>query len=353
MNTEWRQLLERDGAVFDDEQVLSFGDEVGERRAARENLILADLSAWGFIGVSGADAEVFLQGQLANDVKALSPELSQLSAYCSPKGRILASLRVIRREDEYLLRLPQATLEATLKRLRMFVLRSKVTLEDRSDEFLSLGLAGEDAAERLGGVLSDLPAEPNAVSTAQDVTVVRVAGHTTRYECYGRPESIIALWQQLGAGAAKVSSATWAWLDIIAGVPWVAAETVDAFVPQMLNLQAIGALSFTKGCYPGQEIVARTQYLGKLKRRMFLAHADVARCPAPGTDVFAATDPTEQSAGKVVDAQLSPDGGVDLLVVIQLAAAEGGGPLTLASPGGSPLTLAELPYPVETQAPPP
>jgi len=348
MNTQWRELLQHDGAVFDGDEVLNFGDELGERRAARSGIVLAELSAWGFIAASGADAESFLQGQLANDVKALTPKLSQLSAYCSPKGRILASMRIVRRDKDYLLRVPRTTLEATLKRLRMFVLRSKVELTDLSDSVVSLGLAGEQAPARISSALGDVPVELDSIRATDGITVVRVPGLTPRYECYGEPTRLGALWQQLREGATTVSSATWAWLDIMAGVPRVLPNTVDSFVPQMLNLQAIGGLSFTKGCYPGQEIVARTQYLGKLKRRMFLGHVDAERCPAPGTDLYASNDASEQSAGKVVDAQTSPNGGVDLLAVIQLAAVESGASLRLGSPAGPPLALQDLPYRLES-----
>lgn len=345
MNTQWRELLQHDGAVFDGDEVLNFGDELGERRAARSGIVLAELSAWGFIAASGADAESFLQGQLANDVKALTPKLSQLSAYCSPKGRILASMRIVRRDKDYLLRVPRTTLEATLKRLRMFVLRSKVELTDLSDSVVSLGLAGEQAPARISSALGDVPVELDSIRATDGITVVRVPGLTPRYECYGEPTRLGALWQQLREGATTVSSATWAWLDIMAGVPRVLPNTVDSFVPQMLNLQAIGGLSFTKGCYPGQEIVARMQYLGKLKRRMFLARLDSSRLPLPGDELVVEGKSDVDGSGMVVDAEFDVDGVCHCLYVAQIEKAEAGALRLLEQPEAM-LQNRQLPYPI-------
>jgi hypothetical protein len=136
----------------------------------------------------------------------------------------------------------------------------------------------------------------------------------------------------------------WDWLDIMAGIPGVHPETSDAFVPQMANLEIVGGVNFKKGCYPGQEIVARMQYLGKLKQRMYRARFEGNTQPHPGDSIFAPDFPG-QSAGTVVAAQPAPDNGFDLLAVIQISSAEAG-ELHLGSETGPKLSLQNLPYPV-------
>jgi len=347
MNPAWKTHLEQEGAVFDAETVHNFGDARAEAAVAASRLVLADLSHLGLIEAQGEDAAEFLQGQLSNDVSQVDAAHSQLAAYCSPKGRMLADLRVFAREQAYCLVLPRAILEATLKRLRMFVLRSRVVLEDVSDTLVSFGFAGPEADVRLGEVLAGVPGEHDAVSQTDGLSLIRLPGTVPRFQIHGPAEAAIALWARLRPAAQPVGGAAWGLLDILAGLPSVHPQTVDAFVPQMVNLQAIGGVSFKKGCYPGQEVVARTHYLGKLKRRMYRAHVDTDRIPAPGEEIYLSG--AEQSAGRIVSAQPGAEGGVELLAVIQIASVEAAAPggLHLGAPDGPALSLRELPYAVE------
>ena len=325
-----------------------FGDPAQELAAADSGTVIADLSYLGVIAARGADAETFMQGQFSNDVRLVTPEQSQMTAYCNPKGRMLAAMRLFQRGDRYLLSLPHSLLEPTLKRLRMFVLRSDVTLDDASDELARMGIAGPGAESLLGEQIPNLPGEPDQVIQHDELTVIRINGVQPRFEIHGPAAPMQALWERFNDKARPVGYAAWSWLDIMAGVPMILPENLEAFVPQMVNLHSLGGISFKKGCYTGQEVVARMHYLGKLKRRMYRAHVDVDTPPAPG-DALYGTGGSEESAGKVVLAQPSPHGGVDLLAVLQISSVEAG-PIHLGNPDGPELEFQELPYSVALEA---
>jgi folate-binding protein YgfZ len=343
-NTDWTAFLNSQGAHWDHGVVTHFGDSTNDAPTSNPNgdtHILCDLSRNGLISVTGADAATFLQNQFCNDVRNVTPSLSQLNAYCTPKGRILAFFRLFQRDDAYYLRLPREILEPTLKRLRMFVLMSKVTLEDASDTLVRIGFSGPKAGQLLGEYVNEVPATTDAVS--HDGLSIICIQPGTRFEIIGDAAAVSTLWTKLSDQATPVSDRHWELQDIQAGIPEVVTETQEAFVPQMLNLQAINALSFKKGCYPGQEIVARMHYLGKLKRRMFLAHIADEVSAAAGDPLFAEDSTSGQGVGKVVRAQPNPDGGTDLLAVIELSSAEQQA-LRLNNIDGPLLKLLELPY---------
>ncbi len=342
MHSDWQAFLEEQGARLDGATVTGFGDAAAERQAAASGTVIADLSHYGLISATGEEARDFLQNQFGNDVNAVSDSEAQLSSYSNAKGRMLAIFHLFLRDGAYYLVLPADILDATLKRLRMFVLRSQVTLEDASDSLARFGLAGERAPELLQEVLDGRPERNWQVLQRDGLTVIRLPGDRPRFEIHGPAEKAIALWRRLARQATPVGADAWTWLNIRAGLPDLHPETVEAFVPQMANLEALDAISFKKGCYPGQEVVARMHYLGKLKRRMYLAHADTDSPPAPGTAIFAKGE--EQATGKVVIASRAPDGGTDLLMVIRIESEDR--PLHLASADGPPLTLQPLPYTV-------
>lgn len=303
---------------------------------------ITELSHFGLIKVSGADSRSFLQGQLTNDINAVTSELAQLSSYCSPKGRMLGSFWIFQRGEDLYLQLPIERLGAILKRLQMFVMRSQVTLADASDDLARLGLAG-DCAE---SALPFAPADEKASITRDQLTVIRLPGDRPRFELVGPPQALAEKWPELRDKAEQTGADFWSLMDIRAGVPNVLEDTVEAFVPQMTNLQLIGGVSFTKGCYTGQEIVARMQYLGKLKRRMYRAHIDAGLAPAPGAEIFSPSSESGQGAGRVVDAAPSPEGGYEVLAVIQISSAEADD-LRLGDTNGPGLRLVDLPYQFE------
>ena len=297
----------------------------------------------GLIPVAGADAQSFLSAQLTSDVQALAAGRCQYSGYCTPKGRLLATFLLWRREDTFYLQLPAVLQEPLQKRLSRFVLRSKVTIAGAGSDWLHFGVAGGNAAMLLGQMLGGVPAASGEVRHFADATVIGLP--LDRYVVAVAADRAQALGKAFaGIGLAPAGIDLWRWLDISAGVPVIMPATQEEFVPQMVNLDLIGGVSFTKGCYPGQEIVARMHYLGRLKQRMYRFHVESAEAPRPGDKLYA-TAFEEQACGMMVDAARPPEGrGYDALAVVQVDQAHGS--LHLRATDGPVLELAELPYPV-------
>ena len=289
------------------------------------------LTHLGVIRARGADATKFLQGQLTNDIAAIGRNEARLAGFCSAKGRLQASFIVWKAADDDVFMACAADLLApTLKRLSMFVLRAQCKLSDASDEMRLTGAIGSTASDLMPvstpWTTRDMDGRravrlPDAAGTVR--CVVASGG-----EPLGDPEPPSMPLDQ------------WRWLEVQSGIPTVEAATVDRFVPQMLNFELIGGVDFQKGCYPGQEVVARSQYRGTIKRRMFLFDADAPM--RPGLEVFHSDDPA-QPAGMVVNAAPHPRRGWSALIEAKLAALDGGA-LHLGSVEGPALRAADLPY---------
>ena len=347
MNSEWEQFLLSKNAKIENGTVKGFGRSLDDECAAFTDLIIADLNHYAIIEASGDDVVEFLQGQFSNDIKLVTENLGQLSAYCNPKGRILANFRVFKRQNSYFLRLRADIVEATLKRLRMFVMRSKVEIVDRSNEFTRMGIAGENATNKLSALFQSLPKNADESITENEITIIKLTGTLSRYEAHGTIANLITLWDQLQSQGVPIGENSWNLLTVRAGIPEIVAETVEEFVPQMVNLQAINGLSFTKGCYPGQEVVARMHYLGKLKRQLYLCSADSDKLPIAGTPIMTA-DENEQKAGKIVSASWSNEKKIEFLAVLQIEKAENND-LHIESNSGPILELLDLPYSLENE----
>ena len=343
MKHEWKEFLQRAGAEFKEDCVATFGNPERERRIVHTGDLFCDLSHFGIIAAYGEDVVEFLQSQFTNDISQVDRKHSQLSALCSPKGRMLCNFRIFKRENTYYLVLPYELLEAALSRLRMFVLRSRVTLEDASDALIGIGASGNKMIKHLGAVAGDLPEHVDDAIDYRDFTIVRVAGTVPRFEVYGLLEPMKKLWQALDVHATPVGAQVWELLNILAGIPVITAGSIDAYVPQMANMHLINGVSFTKGCYPGQEIVARMHYLGKLKRRMYRIGFDAQEAPATGTPLVTETSTESQDIGTVLSAQQNPDGTFDALAVIQTKDAESSA-LKLGEAKGPDVRVLDLPY---------
>ncbi len=342
MNDEWNKFLVARSATFETDSALRFGDPRDEVRLAATETIAAPLLQRAVIRVRGEDAADFLLGQFTNDLRPLDVGHSQISAYCTAQGRMLAIFRVLRQDEGFLLILPSELRDSIIQRLRMYVLRSRVTLEP-ADDLVLLGLSGRNSDRIVQDILGATPpAVPDSCTATDETTVIRVGTKRTRFELLVPANRASGVWERIAGDASAVGTAAWDWLDIQDGIPVVHAETSEAFVPQMANLDALDGINFKKGCYPGQEIVARMHYLGRLKQRMYSAHMSANQLPHAGDKLYAPSF-GEQAAGTVVDAQLAPTGGVDLLAVIQISAAEAG-TLHLETPDGPNLSLTELPY---------
>ena len=343
MNPDWKEFLQNQGARFDDANVATFNGELQLPECA-----LFDLSYLGLIQLEGEDAVDFMQGQFTNDSREISVEASQMSGFCSPKGRMLALFRIIEHNGTYLLQLPIAVLEGVKKRLQMFVLRSKVTITDAGNDLVSLGLAGSCAEELLQDLFPSVPTETDQAVNANGITCVRMGGAVPRFQLIVAADQAADLWKKLSIKAQATNSTSWKLLSVRAGEPIVHSETIEAFVPQMTNMQLVNGLSFKKGCYTGQEVVARMQYLGKLKRRMFHARIDSNDMPSPGDDLFSGESSSGQGAGRIVEAAPSPDGGHEVLAVIEISSQESND-VHLGSIEGPQLQFLELPYAFESK----
>ena len=340
MNPTWQTFLQNRNAAIEDGRVTHYGDAAAELKTTRSGTVLADLSHLGLIHFSGEDAEAFLQGQLSCDVRKITADAAQYGGYCTPKGRLLANFLMWRSNGGYTMQLPGSLCAAIQKRLSMFVLRAEVKVTDSSESLVRIGVAGTHAAALVEKNLGAVPNANLGVIHGDQASILRLA--QDRFELVITPEQAPALWEKLSKDATPVGAACWDWLEIKAGIPVITPATQEQFVPQMANLEAIGGVSFQKGCYPGQEIVARTQYLGKLKRRMYLAHIQSATSIMAGDELFSA-DMAEQSSGMIVNAAPSPDGGFDALAVIQMSSVEAGS-VHWKSPDGPALEILPLPY---------
>jgi folate-binding protein YgfZ len=286
---------------------------------------VASLPHLGVIRAQGEDAARFLHGQLTQDFALLGTAEARLAAFCNAKGRMQASFIAFKRaDDDLLLVCSRDVLPATLKRLSMFVLRAKAKLSDASSEFALYGIAGAT-----GG------AAPWSLSREGE------ASHVQLYPSDGQARVLCVQPASAPAPAGPaLDPAVWQWGEVRSGIATITQPIVEAFVPQMLNYESVGGVNFKKGCYPGQEIVARSQFRGTLKRRAFIAHCEAEL--AAGQEVFQAADP-EQPAGLVAEAARAPGGGWDAIVSLQLSAAEAGD-LHAQRADGPALKLLPLPY---------
>ena len=328
MNLLWKQALLNAGAELRGEQVLHFGNADIERRVALTGNVFCDLSHQGLIAVRGPDAADFLQAQLANDVRQVADDTSQTACYLSPKGRVLAILRLFRHDQAYYLCLPQEILQDTAARLRKYVLRARVTIEDVSTAFVRVGLSGPGTEAELESLLGAIPAGPDQVVRDRETVTARLPGPMPRFQILGTVEKMYWLWERLNVRCAPVGPSPWRLLQILSGMPAIRHATIDRFLPQMLNLDHIGAISFRKGCYPGQEVVNRVRSQGAVKRHLHHCRLATEDVPPPATQLFADNEP----AGEIIEAERHPDGGCLSLAVIRDDYANS--PLQLGQPDG-------------------
>lgn len=341
-SSNWQDFLASVGARLEAGEACDFGDAQAELKAAAANTVLAPLTQFGVIRATGEDAASFLHNLFSNDVQHLGRERAERCGFCSPKGRLLADFLIWREDQDYLLQLSSDIQPGMLKKLGMYVLRSKVKLSDANSDIVLLGIAGTGAAAALKALGAGIPSSQYDVLRFDAGTAIRLDEH--RIQLAVHANAAVPVWNKLASLASPVGTPAWRWLEIAAGVPHITSATQEEFVPQMANLELIGGVSFTKGCYPGQEIVARTKYLGKVKRRTYRASIQ-SDCPQPGTDLFS-PDLTDQSCGKVIEAAPSPSGGCELLASMLMSSAAAGD-VRVGSADGPRLRFLPLPYPLD------
>ena len=357
MNESWATTLTQHGAQFENGRVQTYNSLHTELTAAEDGTVFGDLSHEGLILASGDDAIAFLQGQFSNDVLILTTDgegerksegknsNAQWNSWSSPKGRLLATFLMWRGKQGVFMQLPRALQPAIQKRLSMFVLRSKVKLDDISSQWVKLGIADRNANRLEANIheaLGSIDLAPMQTTHTALGRIIRLSPH--RFEVVASIENAALIWQKLSTLATPVGAPVWEGFAIREGIITILPETQDAFVAQMANFELIGGVNFKKGCYPGQEIVARTQYRGILKRRMVWVHGKAEIMPKPGDSIYAPEFP-DQAAGQIANIAPSLDGGFDALVVAQLESINANSLRLTDAADGQALSIQSLPYP--------
>ncbi|HUP95999.1 MAG TPA: folate-binding protein [Burkholderiales bacterium] len=306
-----------------------------------------ELTSSSLISFSGEDAASFLHGQLTSDIAGLRAPATQYAGYCSAKGRLLATFLVWRLEGEILLQLPRVLHDALQSRLVKYVLRARVKVTDASKRFALFGLADADAADiRMAALNSTLPHVAHQVVPLETGALTLLP--LQRYLLLVHEARADDVRVNLEKVAEERDESLWQSLDIEAGIPLITPHTQDEYVPQMVNLDLIGGVSYTKGCYPGQEIVARTHYLGRLKQRMYHARVATHERPAAGDALYSREFGPDQASGKILSAaSTAHDGAYDALAVIQTGVARDGN-VFWRSLDGPALEFVPLPYAIPT-----
>lgn len=305
------------------------------------NHILCDLSHLGLLEISGADAVTFLQGQVTNDVKLLTGTNAHYSAYCNPKGRMLALFLAFAHYDHLHFQFNRELLEPIMKRLKMYVMRSKVEIKDVSDSIIKFGINGPQTASMLEPIFSKIPTQDYELVSLDNGAILKLpsVNDDARFEIFTDSTNAPVIWNALKNNCQIVEKPHWDWLEIQAGIPDIELKTQEQFVPQMLNLDILNGINFKKGCYTGQEIVARTHYLGTVKRRTYLAELANQNAPAAGDKVL---DAAKNEVGQIVRVAPNTANGFDALIELRIEAKEAGN----MTCNDAAITLKDLPYTV-------
>lgn len=301
---------------------------------------ITDLNHLGLLCLTGEESAVFLQNQFSSDIRLLEDgKLAQYSSYSTPKGRMLANFLIWQYEANYYLQLDPLLLAGIQKRLNMYIFRTKTKIEEASPQWARFGLAGLGVREIIKKTLGiDAPQAMHIVHIDENTLLIGLPGE--RFECITLNNQASTLWAKwIKEGCTQADNSLWQLSEIRAGIPWITEATQDLFTPQMINLDHIGGISFTKGCYPGQEIVARTQYLGKLKKRLFHATIESVEPILIGMDLFS-DDMQGQSAGKILNIASSGIHRYEALIVAQINSLSYG--LHLGHINGPTLVIREL-----------
>ncbi|WP_020168763.1 MULTISPECIES: CAF17-like 4Fe-4S cluster assembly/insertion protein YgfZ [Methylotenera] len=356
--SEWQLGLVEHGAVIADGAVSHFVNTQNGSKSQGENQVLSesnikseivatksvhtlcDLTHLGLLELGGAEAVSFLQGQVTNDVKLLvTNNIAHYSGYCTPKGRLLALFLAFSHDDHLHLQFNRALLEPIMKRLKMYVMRSKVEIKDVSETIIKFGINGPDSAALLTPFFSQIPTQDYELVSLDNGAILKlptIAGHT-RFQIFTDAINAPILFNALKVNCQLVGKPCWDWLDIQSGIPDVSAKTQEQFVPQMLNLDILNGINFKKGCYTGQEIVARMHYLGKVKRRTYLASIQSSTAPVEGDKVL---DATNNDIGQIVRIAPNDEAGFDALIELRIEAKQAGN-LTWQD---SAINIKPLPY---------
>ena len=306
MQEQWQDFLKEQGATIEDNGAIDFNNADID---IRKTPLISPLSGFALLAVTGNDRHAFLHGQFINDLNLIEEPKAQLSAWCNPKGQVITNFIIINTGISYLLIFKQDLKEFVQKRLSMFVMRSDITIEDITETSPLIGLANTKDLASLGDNITTNAGEVHAID---GLVIICHPDNSGRYLITGTIDALTNKLPELNN--TLTSSSVWQTLDIIAGLPWITSATQEQFLPQMLNLDALKGLSYQKGCYPGQEVIARLHYRGEVKKRLQIIKSDNEL--NIGDDIY--INKTESKAGTIVNSSHHPDGTFYSLAVITL-----------------------------------
>lgn len=345
MNNDWKNFLLNNGAKQDSNGLFAFKDTIADNLQTNSNDIICDLSHFSTVVIAGADAATFMQGQFTNDVSKVDNEHSQVSAFCNNKGRMIANFRLFQHQQNYFISVKSDLVERSISHLQNYILRAEVAIQDISEQLIHIGISGSNAKSLLATFIDNINEDVDSISHNENYIAIRVAGLTPRFEVFCSLDHARALWQAIAEKANVVSSSSWDYLNIQNGLPFIDSHTSEEFVPLMANMDLINGVSFTKGCYTGQEIVARTHYLGKQKRRTYRIKITSETEPKAGDQLATDSSTENQYTGTLMIVHPLTENEYEALSVIQIKAAEEE-KLKLKN-AESEITLLDLPYSLE------
>ena len=314
MLSGWKEFLSASGARINNDQVQNFGDPAGEGNAALTANTLVDLSYLCIVRISGADAGAFLHAQFTMDLARLPDGHVRPGAWCNPKGQVITTMIIARLAEVYYLVLPAEMKDEFITRLSKFVLRAQLTIQDCQDSLQCIGINTREAGQADGtGIAARLSDSVQAIHD-KDMVMLHVPVNWNRVIMAGPLASIEAAWTYSEQLYHRTGSQYWRLFDVIEGMPWIGPGTTQSFLPQYLNLDQIRGLSYTKGCYPGQEIIARLHHRGNVKQRLYIICLDIDAAPVPGDRIY--TQDKGQQVGTVINAATHPVEGIYTLAVL-------------------------------------
>ncbi len=334
MQDTWQAFLLQQGATIQDDII----DLDTSGLNIRGTPLISPLADFAMLAVEGNDRHVFLHGQLINDLNLIDKPAAQLSAWCNPKGQLITNLLVINTGTSYLLIFKQALKEFVQKRLTMFVMRSDVTITDISESSPLLGLANTNDLSLLD---KNITTAPGAVYAFDGLIIISHPDGSGRHLLTGSVEALINKLNVLKNQFMMTGSSIWNLLDILAGLPWITSATQEQFLPQLLNLDALKGLSYKKGCYPGQEVIARLHFRGQVKKRLRLISTDQSL--TPGSNLY--LKDSESKVGTVINSEYDTDGLNYALAVIELDKINE--PLFTDTQSDHQVSIRELPYAID------
>ncbi len=342
MNNNWKNYLLQSGAKQDNNTLFTFNEGFSDTQPANNSDIICDLSHFSSVVVAGEDAAEFIQGQFTNDVYKVDENHSQLSGFCNNKGRMIANFRLFQHQQNYFISIRNDLVKDSISHLQNYILRAQVAIQDISEQLIHLGISGKNADSLLSPFIEKLKATADSVSYNDNYIIIRVPGELPRYEIFCSIEYAKTLWETVAKKVTVVNSACWDYLNIKNGLAFIDSNTSEEFVPQMANMDLINAISFEKGCYTGQEIVARTHYLGKQKRRTYRIKITSDTEPKAGEQLATASSTENQYTGTLITVHPTAENEYEALAVIQIKSAEEE-KLKLKEADAE-ITLLELPY---------